>query len=385
MKYLCLGSLSNLSSVDFVKNMPNLIELDIRGTSVTDLSVLEEYSTSLLGLWIDNPAIDLTEIQKTISKLDYGAGNSLAWTAWRPGLGITNLELMKKLGNCTEITDLDIYNLCNSNVISGKLDLSGCSNLKNILFGGSGNLNMTLILPSIINTVSVCRANYLDFVQGGKCGKIEIVWSGYDQEKLDSTLINLAKLSKISSLRFQPTIGWQGNDISKLSNLSDKGLKEFYFMIADNDTCTGTGIEDLSGLQDWTSLTTLTFNKTIVNNISALKNLVNLKTLDLSNNKIINITGLEGMSKLEKLVLSNNQISNLYPLKNLNALQSLYLEDNLIYDTSSDPDGVPFNNLQLLANLNQKGNLKNLFLKGNKAIVSYSPLLNLAWSNRSGF
>ncbi len=385
MKYLCLCNLKNLSSVDFVKSMPNLIELDIRGTSAIDLTLLEDSAQNLLGLWIDNENIDLSKIQKTISRLDYGASSSLSWSQYRPGLGITNLKLMQKLGTCSEITTLDIYNMNNSELLTGKVDLSGCKNLKKILFGGTAKLKITLKLPSNMNTVTLCRENYLEFLPGSSCDTVEILWSNYSQEELNNALISLGTLTSISTLRFQPTGGWQGNDLCTLSELANTGLKNFIFTTRDDDSFYITGVTDLSGLENILSLESLTFNKTNVNNVSGLSDLVNLKTLDLSNNKIMNITGLENLINLEKLILSNNQISNLYPLKNLNTLQWLNLENNLIYDNTPDPDGHSFNNIQLLVDLNKNGNLKNLFIKGNSGIVNFSPLFDLTWDGKSGF
>lgn len=45
IKTLSLRNITNLTSIDFVKNMPNLLELDLIGTSVTNISALENITT----------------------------------------------------------------------------------------------------------------------------------------------------------------------------------------------------------------------------------------------------------------------------------------------------------------------------------------------------
>ena len=70
-------------------------------------------------------------------------------------------------------------------------------------------------------------------------------------------------------------------------------------------------------------------------------------------------------------------------------LQILNLSNNVIADSSAytDTDGSTkrYNNLEILANLNKKGNLKTLYLEGNDNIIDWSPLSKLSWEEKSGW
>lgn len=126
-----MKNITSLTNLDFVKNLTNLKELDLRGCSnLNDLSALDTYNINLVTLRIDNSNINLTKIQKTISKLEeYNSDLTFESAIWsNSGLYIFNVELFKKLAECTEITNLVIYGYLNYNYY--KLDLSKCKKLK---------------------------------------------------------------------------------------------------------------------------------------------------------------------------------------------------------------------------------------------------------------
>ena len=76
MKFLGLYGLSSVNEMSFVKNMPDLQILDLRGTNIsttneaTGLQLLNEGAPNLISLVISNSTIDLTKIQKCIDKLN---------------------------------------------------------------------------------------------------------------------------------------------------------------------------------------------------------------------------------------------------------------------------------------------------------------------------
>ena len=92
--------------------------------------------------------------------------------------------------------------------------------------------------------------------------------------------------------------------------------------------------------------------------------------------------------------MSDNQISNIFALRNLKKLNYLDLTNNCLDDRDFERGGVKYNNLKILANLNKnnsnilledRGSLEVLYLEGNKGIINYSDLLDLAWKEKSGF
>ena len=101
LKALQLKGLKNLDSLEWIKSMPNLVELDLRGTAITDLSLLNTYATKLETLLIDNEGINLTEIQTTINRLGDSEYTKTLLTIWstkrKSGLHISNQNLANKL------------------------------------------------------------------------------------------------------------------------------------------------------------------------------------------------------------------------------------------------------------------------------------------------
>ena len=174
-----------------------------------------------------------------------------------------------------------------------------------------------------------------------------------------------------------------GNELSlpSIVSLNISGLKQ---------TTSGSILSDLSGLECFTNLQTLTMNYTSkILDISAIKGCKTLKNVTLGYCNIQSINGLENLSNLQTLTLNDNNISSLKPLENLKNLEELNLNNNAISDTSSyiDSDGSTktYNNLEILANLNKTGNLKNLYLKGNDNIINWSPLSSLKWTEKTGW
>ena len=71
LRAINLKGLSQITDISFMNSLTHVIELDLRGTGVSDLSVLETLATNgnlTLGiLLIDNEQIEIKNIQKTIS------------------------------------------------------------------------------------------------------------------------------------------------------------------------------------------------------------------------------------------------------------------------------------------------------------------------------
>ena len=100
------------------------------------------------------------------------------------------------------------------------------------------------------------------------------------------------------------------------------------------------GINDLTGLEYATNLTSLTLPRNSISNLSPLSNLSNLTTLALSRNNVSDISPLSGLTSLRTLHLKQNSISNLSPLSGLTNLTSLVLKNNSITDISDLEDLV---------------------------------------------
>ena len=112
----------------------------------------------------------------------------------------------------------------------------------------------------------------------------------------------------------------------------------------------GLQINDLTGLEYATDLSTAELNENEIIDISRLKDLTQLTTLDLSGNRISNISSLENLTQLITLTLENNDIGTILPLAGLTGITMLNLRDNNITDISSLADFAGLTHLDLTNN-----------------------------------
>jgi len=94
-------------------------------------------------------------------------------------------------------------------------------------------------------------------------------------------------------------------------------------------------IEDISPLENLTSLESLDFSGNQIEDISVLENLTNLEGLDFQLNQASDIGVLEHLIRLERLFFCGNEVSDISPLENLTSLETLWFHTNQVEDISS--------------------------------------------------
>ena len=378
MKYLQLWannsntSIAKSSSIDFVKNdnpntgMPELIELDIRGTNVTTenaetgLQLLNLYCPNMGTLGINNSNIDLTKIQETISRLE--ASPKLIGSAIRGLYLEDNATLLKQLENCREITKLVIWreNALEHTGID-KLDLSACSNLTQVKF-----CKLTykdVILPSSVKYVYAYKSGFVDCSNITSLdyyyfGQYDVAMNHEFYNRLISSLKNCESINEMNIfLMDNDELG----DLSFFSSLENCNINEL--------NIGGRG-----------------YSKIYLTGISGIQYLHSLKKLSITYSNLSDLYDLKNNTELEELDLKYNAICNLKGIENLKKLVTLNLENNIIYD-----DGVfeneRYKNLEIIKLLhpNNGGALKSIYLANNENILDYSIISSLSWDNRSGF
>ena len=123
----------------------------------------------------------------------------------------------------------------------------------------------------------------------------------------------------------------------------------------------GTGIQDLTGIQFATNLTSLALFQTDVEDLSPLAHLQGLTSLDMGYGVVRDLSPLRALTGLRELGLNDNAVSDLEPLRGLTRLQGLSLNVNDIADIEP---------LKGLTNL-------HLLLLNNNLIVDLEPLAGL--------
>ncbi len=399
-------SISKLETIDFIDENSKLEELDLRGTNVENLDNLNKLNT-LKVLLIDNPNINLLSIQEKISS--YWGGYKQSGDMQVNGLYLGNVNLIKQLESCTEITRLNLAGgaLEEYNVTAGiDLDLSLCNKLEEVEFN---RVRALVKFPESLKEYSGYTNSLNDF---SLCSNLEsLSMNGYDTTGLefDEFIKTINASQSAVSLIFTTYSNKKVNEIvANLNLLSDSKIYELRFSSTNSEKW---NFEDLSFIKEIISLNSIDINYANIKNLKGIENLINLekisitntelsdlsslsiqntklKKLTLNNNKINDLRGIDNLSNIEELYLSNNNVTSLKLLEGLSNLRILNLENNCIYDNSSyiDEGGstITYKNLDIIKNLNQR-NLKSIYLKDNIGITDFSIISDLNWNGKSGF
>ena len=252
--------------------------------------MLEDNCTKLRSLKINNTNIDLTQIQKTISRCNGSLPNNTFESAvwFYSGFVTDNRTLAKKLENCTEITNLYMRNsyVCtNQNDI---LDLSRCQNLLSI---------------DINYMTFVCKVPFS--LQKLSLGLHASAYASNLNNGINIAEITLSPESVINNEWF--------SEFGKCTNLGNLTLRR---IINGNDM-------DLSNLANCINLTSLTIDTENINgsnfDITGFDNVSEtLNTLYVRGAKnFSDLTGFEKFVNLESLEITYCSIIDLTPISNL--------------------------------------------------------------------
>ena len=400
MKYLNLNGLKELSSISFVDKMENLKELDIRGTKVTDLAVLETQTKakklSLGTLATDVEGTNLSSIPETVS----GCKGDCYWNSNKNSVvgGIISTSTLLNTLNNTNITYLRIPDYRENKI----LDLSNCSKLekfesryvKNIKFPVSlkslyvwncqENDKITLHENTKLEYLYYHDSNYFDRLVDelvNKCDVIKEIYFGWGKNKglLELSKFDNKSLEKITQNSLTGTLdSW--NNFTLPSSVKE-------FTIKNNNNA---NINVDSGnfpdkiIKDNSSLESIIIYGIHFKNAKFIKDIPSLKNITLVGCMINDINFAEN-NNINSLNLSNNNITTLENFSKLKNCQNINLENNHILPNY----GSGNSNLGVLAKLNSKNNeggkLEKIYLKGNQDLTDFSVLKNLTWIEKTGF
>ena len=426
LKTLSLNNLQ-LESLNFINNVTDLIELDLRGCSKlqSDLSILNTKATKLQTLIIDNSNINIKNIQTTINNIANNfTSNELkeSWINpnWHQCRGFLALNEAFDFFGCTDINSY----ICGAQIISTgtyNIDLSSNESLTWIKIGYD---RRNYKFPKSVKEASIrCSNNTLDLSECTELNYLELVYCPNEGSFLE-TLPNNNKLETLKLYAYQAknlnvlekfnannlinldVYGW-GNindeslginstieDLEGINNVPNLKNANFEYSnlkdISDIIYCTkletinlkGTDLTSLSGIENCTELKTLDAQGSRINDISAISNNVNLTSLNVYLNKISNISVLSNLKNLTSLTLKNNNISDLSPLESLIEngkikFTSLDLSNNVLQTTTVGGH----NNIDTLTKLFDAG-LRSLNISGNNFTPgSTDSLKNLGWTS----
>ena len=395
---LDLGN-NDISDVSPLRNLTKLTGLDLVGNEISDVSPLRNL-TKLTGLQLDVNNISDVSPLRNLTKLT-------VLTLWS-----NNISDVSALGNLTKLTGLDLGN----NDIS---DISALGNLRNLTHLNLDDNDISDVSP-LRNLTKLTRLDIddNDISDVSTLGNLRNLTGLYISGNNISDVSPLRNLTKLRALvirnneisDFSPIAGLIPNlvrydnadqdvDLSVFVNIPDpvlrSGIEEELgktkgaaITRADMLTLTGFspidhGIENLTGLEFATNLTSLKLRSHNLSDISPLANLTNITSLDLENNNISDISPLANLTNITSLMLGDNNISDVSPLTKLTNLISLYLSGNRISDVSPLAKLTNLislylsdNNISDVSPLAKLTKLTHFNIKGNN-ISDVSPLRNL--------
>ena len=408
LQYLSLENLSNLTQVDFMNKVVYINGLDLYGTNVEDLSVMENKALNMVDLRINNSNIDLTKIQSTISRLVGGsfftASSSLGSTyegfkQIGGGLIPESEELLSQLGDCNKITHLHLQTHSKTNYSTSEgyiLDLTGCTNLTTMEMHRV--VSGTVILPSNLVYAKIHDNGFfeIDFSNANSLETLLIGGHSGTAEGMDNLAKNLADFDKIKEITIK--FYWGDYRYEDIFTYTD-WLKKFENCNSLESLTVGTHWDrspyndlmiygDLSEIILPNSLKNLDLHYLNITKMPDVSKCNQLEKLNVSMNSIENLDFAQNLLSLKELIANDNKINSIAGIRNCKQLENINLENNFIYDnsyTTENENTRAYNNCSILAELYQS-KLRKLFLKGNY-IDDFSPIENLGWEeeNKSGF
>ncbi len=359
LKYLSLKGVTNFTNLEFIKENSKLVEIDLRGTSCTDLRNLNN-CTDLTNLAVDNIETDFTNIQEIITSMSKKTRKNAYWSNYNKFY--PTIECAKNLNNCKNIEYLDIFQWPEKNR-NEVLDLSECTGLKTVT---GQNTFVKIKYPSSMTLYQVSNNACPDLSEAYNLTSFIDVAISFSQEEFDMLFDDLSECKKLNLVEIHAmnnNINYSLKNISKLKQTPIKILKLF-------DWSDGNGKRAFNSVEEIGKITSLeelyVENQINLASTKGIENLVNLRVLNFSGSKITNLTGIESLNKLTSL--------------NLNGAD--------LYDTYLDQNTKENKNtLEVIANLNYKknGNLKNLYMDNNTKITNWDSISKLSWELKSGF
>lgn len=375
---------SNLSDISVLSGLTGLKNLELRGTSVSNICAL----TGLTGL--TNLDLSYNDYLRDISAL---SGLTGLTNLDMGGTGVSDISVLSGLTGLIEL-DLGLTSVRDISVLSSltsltNLDLSECRSLTDIsaLSGLKGLTKLGLSDTGVSNISALSGLTELTNIDLSQCHNLMDISTLSGLKNLtnldlsDTDMSNIGPLSELIALTTLDLSGcYRLIDISALSRLTS---------LINLDLSGCYRLADLSALSGLTSLTNLDLSDCkILTDLSALSGLTSLTTLDLSDCHLLpGISALSGLTLLTDLDLSGCMcLSDISALTGLASLTNLALSHcRRLTDISAISNLTCLTNLELsnckgLTDISSLSNLKaltNLDLSECSSLIDISALSGL--------
>ena len=425
---------NRISDISPLTGLTNLTELFLLINQISDISPLTELTQlTLLNLESNqirdiSPLAGLTELRtlllwyNQISDLSPLAGlTQLSWldltsnqiSDISPLTGLTELKLLRLVGNqigdlspltgLTNLTGLDL----GSNQISDLSPLAGLTQLTGLHLGSNQISDLSSLAGLTQLTGLGLSSNQISDISP-LTGLTNLTELSLSENPITDRAPLLTLLEENPDLQVSiepvddpiddPAAAWMPDPnlraivrailgLTPIEPLTQQALQALTSL----DPVSGgfiSGINNLTGLEHATQLTSLNLRSNAISDISPLAGLTQLTTLDLTRNEITDISPLAGLTQLMELKIGYNQISDISLFTQLTQLTVLDLAANEIRDVTLLTELTELTELHLSNNaisditpLTGLTQLTRLSLGGN-AISDITPLTGLTQLTR---
>ncbi len=362
LRYLSLANLG-LTELPDLSDFISLVNLDLSGNPIQDISGLEGHST-LTGLDISRTQVEALPNIPLLAKLwmdqnpqikDIGVlENSQTLTVLSLGFG--SVEKLPMMPNLTElditetpVKDIAVLKNCYSLQIlrlgnSAVEDYSVFKELSSLSVLDIGNERKPMDADKM---EAACALPQLTFLRvfASEIPNLQ----GLTELKNLSKLVLSGRLSGDKEVAevfsMLPSLQWIGlihSGISEISFLAE--MPDLTLVLLEDSKVT-----DLMPLQKLTKLRELNINNNQIKDLTVLAKLKELITVDARNNHIESLKPLSGLKDLQYLDVSGNAITDVSPLKKLKKLNTLRMSSNRVEDISP-LKGMNFTTVEFIDN-----------------------------------
>ena|GEM_PF-947492 len=354
-----LSDLSPLSGMTWLTSLQ--LAYDPQISDITPLAGL----VNLESLILDDTQVDDLAPLVGLTSLYHLGLNSANVSNISPLLGLTGLNFLNLSSN--QISDISVL-VSNAGIGAGDflylsgnlLNLTSVDEIETLSGRGMSTFNYSLCGNSIVDGIEACDDGDND--NGDGCSAV-------------CQIEEAPAIVTFTDANLEYCIRGALGDFSEDPILVSDALT-LTTLICTND------VIDLTGLEYFTNLSSLTLTNNSISDLTPLAGLDNLQGLEIHHNDIIDITPLAGLPLLSSLSISANQITDISPLAGLTNLHSLGFYENEVSDitplsglTALTYLNFPNNDVVNISVLADLTNLEYLGI-GENQIVDIQPLID---------
>lgn len=330
-----------------IRNLTELVEVDVSHTKVTDISVLK-YANKITHINIEGtPVTDISVVKKmtALQHLDASGTKAGDLTPLMELIALTNVDVgvtpVQSLAPLQNLTALQVLDVSSTNV-SDLMPLVALKSLTELSIDSTKVVDAAPIAQLTgLNILSINNTKIpsLDALKAlPKLQKVYCDHTPIRQEAADSFMAakpgTLVVFDSKDLKAWWETLSDEWKDIL-YKNASEDPSKDELALLANKDSVNLKGnsrIVDLEPLRRLPKLKAINASKTGIKDLAALKDHREVRHLDISDTEVSDISILSKFPQLQVLKADRTKIQDLDPLSSLKSITTIYADDTGLHD-----------------------------------------------------